>query len=61
MLEIQKKLHENGLVNIQKSQSNQKRQYEAKHNTHTKLKIGDNVLIVSKKMKVGRGKTRDYF
>ena len=55
MLEIQKKLHKNVLVNIQKSQSNQKWQYEAKHNTYTKLKIGDNVLIESKKMKVGRG------
>ena len=41
-------------MNIHKAQSNQKRQYDAKHNTHTKLKIGDKVPIESKKMKVGR-------
>ena len=49
MLEVQKKLHENALANIQKAQSDQKQQYDAKHNTHTKLKIGDMVLVESKK------------
>ena len=45
MLEMQKKLHENALANIQKVQLDQKQQYDAKHNTHTKLKTGDKVLV----------------
>ena len=55
MLEMQKKLHENALANIQKSQSNQKQQYEAKHNTRTKLKVGDKVLVESKKNEGRKG------
>ena len=53
MLEIQKKLHVH--ANIQKALSNQKRQYDAKHSTHTKLKIGDKVLIESKKNEGRKG------
>ena len=49
MLEMQKKLHENALANIQKVQIDQKQQYDTKHNTHTKLKTGDKVLVESKK------------
>ena len=57
MLEVQKKLHENALANNQKAQSDQKQQYDAKRNTHTKLRIGDKVLVESKKndgWKVGK-------
>ena len=46
---MQRKLHKNALTNIQKEQSDQKQQYDAKHNTHTKLKVGDKVLVESKK------------
>ena len=49
MLAMQKKLHENALANIQKAQADHKRQYDAKHNTHTKLKVGDVVLVDCKK------------
>lgn len=49
MLEMQKKLHENALANIQRAQANQKQQYDAKHNTCTKLKVGDMVLVECKK------------
>ena len=55
MLEMQKKLHENALANIEKAQSNQKQQYDAKHNTRTKLKVGDNVLVESKKNEGRKG------
>ena len=49
MLEMQKKLHENALANIQKAQADQKQQYDAKHNTCTKLKVSDVVLVECKK------------
>lgn len=49
MLEMQKKLHKNALSNIHKAQSDQKQQYDAKHNTHTQLKIGYIVLVESEK------------
>ena len=49
MLEMQKKLHENALANIQKAQADQKQQYDAKRNTRTKLKVGDVVLVECKK------------
>jgi len=49
MLEVQKILHENALANIQKAQADQKQQYDAKHNTRTKLKDSDVVLVNCKK------------
>ena len=55
MLEMQKKLHENTLANIQKVQLDQKQQYDTKHNTHTKLKVGDKVLVESKKNEGQKG------
>ena len=55
MLEMQKKLHENALANIQKAQSNQKQQYDVKPNTRTKLKVGDKVLVESKKNEGRKG------
>ena len=55
MLEMQNKLHENTLANIQKVQLDQKQQYDAKHNTHTKLKVGYKVLVESKKNEGQKG------
>ena len=49
MLDLQKKLHENALSNIQKAQAHQKQQYDAKHTTNIKLKVGDKVLVQSMK------------
>lgn len=34
MLELQKELHVKARINIEKAQACQKRQYDAKHNTH---------------------------
>ena len=49
MLELQKKLHEQAYANIQKAQACQKKQYEAKHNTNTRITVGDKVLVKSMK------------
>ena len=38
-------MHSNALTNIEKAQEHQKKHYAAKHNTNTKLKVGDNVLV----------------
>ena len=56
MLEIQKKMHDRARSNIEKAQARQKRQYDAKHNTNTKLKVGDKVLVRSMKNKRSKGR-----
>lgn len=55
MLELQKQLHDEARSNIEKAQAQQKRQYDAKHNTNTHLKVGDKVLIQSMKNKSRKG------
>ena len=47
MLELQKKLHDQARENIERAQQRQKRQFDAKHNSLTKLKVGDQVLVKS--------------
>ena len=54
MLELQKELHNKTRSNIEKAQARQKRQYDAKHNTNTKVKVGDKVLVQAMKTKGGR-------
>lgn len=49
MLELQKKLHEQAYANIQTAQARQKKQYEGKHNTDTRITVGDKVLVKSMK------------
>ena len=56
MLEIQKKMHDRARSNIEKAQARQKRQYDAKHNTNTKLKVSDKVLVCSMKNKRSKGR-----
>lgn len=55
MLEIRRKLHENALGNIRKAQKCQVRQYDAKHNIDSKLKIGDKVLVKEMKNEGRKG------
>ena len=55
MLELQKKLHEQAYANIQKAQARQKKQYEAKHNTNTRITVGDKVLVKSMKNESRKG------
>ena len=55
MLELQKKLHEQAYANIQKAQACQKKQYEAKHNTDTRITVGDKVLVKSMKNESRKG------
>ena len=45
MAELQAKVHSNALANIEKAQERQKKHYDTKHNTNTKLKVGDKVLV----------------
>ena len=45
MLELQKELHDKARSNNEKPQARQKWQYDAKHNTNTKVKVGDNILV----------------
>ena len=45
MLELRAKVHSNALANINKAQEQQKKQFDARHNTNTKLKVGDKVLV----------------
>ena len=42
-------MHDKACANIKKAQANQKRQYDAKHNTNTHLKVGDKVLVENKR------------
>lgn len=60
--ELRVQVHSNALANIGKAQERQKRIYDAKHNTATKLKIGDAVLVKDMK-NVGRkgGKLKRLF
>ncbi len=55
MLELQKKLHDQARENIVKAQERQKRQYDAKHNSKTKLKLGDRMLVKSMKNEGRKG------
>ena len=55
MLELRKKLHDQACENILKAQQCQKKQYDAKHNTKTKLKVGDKVLVKSMKNEGRKG------
>ena len=47
IIELQKKLCDQARENIERAQRRQKRQFDAKHNSLTKLKIGDQVLVKS--------------
>ena len=49
MLELREKLPDQARENILKEQQHQKKQYDAKHNAKTKLKVGDKVLMKSMK------------
>ena len=51
MLELQKELAQS---NIEKAQARQKLPYDAKHNTNTKVQVGDKVLVQAMKTKGGR-------
>ena len=53
MLELQKKIHDKAYANIEKAQARQKLQYESKHNTSTKIAVGEKVLVQAMK-NVGR-------
>ena len=55
MLELQNQLHDKARSNIEKAQAHQKRQYDAKHNTNTSLKVGDKVLVQSMKNESQKG------
>ena len=45
MLKLQKEVHDKARSNLEKAQAFQKLQYDAKHNTNTKIKVGDKVLV----------------
>ena len=47
--------HSNALANIEKAQEHQKKHYDAKHNTNTKLKVGDKVLVKNMKNEGRKG------
>ena len=49
LLDIRKQVHDKALANIKKAQDNQKRYYDAKHNTNTHLKVGNKVLVENKR------------
>ena len=55
MAELRAKLHSNALANIEKAQERQKKHYDAKHNTNTKLRIGDKVLVKDMKNEGRKG------
>ena len=55
MLDMQKSLHDQARQNIQEAQERQKHQYDAKHNSRTTLKVGDNVLLQEMKNKGRKG------
>ena len=55
MLDMQKSLHDQARQNIQEAQERQKRQYDAKHNSRTTLKVGDQVLLQEMKNKGRKG------
>ena len=55
MLELQKELHDKARINIEKAQARQKRQYDAKHNTNTNIKVGDKVLVQAMKNQGRKG------
>ena len=47
-------------VNIKKAQDNQKRQYDAKHNTNTHLKLETKFLLRKNEMMGGKGASWMY-
>ena len=55
MAELRAKVHSNALANIEKAQERQKKHYDAKHNTNTKLKVGDKVLVKDMKNEGRKG------
>ena len=55
MAELRAKVHSNALANIEKAQERQKKHYDAKHNTNTKLKVGDMVLVKDMKNEGRKG------
>ena len=55
MLDMQKSLHDQARQNIQEAQERQKRQYDAKHNSRTTLKVGDKVLVQEMKNEGRKG------
>lgn len=55
MLELRAKMHSNALANISKAQEQQKKQFDAKHNTNTSLKVGDKVLLKDMKNEGRKG------
>ena len=55
MAELRAKLHSNALANIEKAKERQKKHYDAKHNTNTKLKVGDKVLVKDMKNEGRKG------
>ena len=62
MLEQQKELHDKAKSNIEKAQTHQKQQYDAKHNTNTKIKVGDKVLVQAMKNQGQKGgKLKPFF
>ena len=65
MLELQKELHDKARINIdiEKTQARQKRQYDAKHNTNTNIKVGDIEVLVQAMKNQGRkgGKLEPLF
>ena len=56
MLDMKKSLHDQACQNIQEAQERQKRQYDAKHNSRTTLKVGDKVLLQEMKNNKRGGK-----
>ena len=55
MAELRVKVLSNALANIEKAQERQKKHYDAKHNTNTKLKVGDKVLVKDMKNEGRKG------
>jgi hypothetical protein len=55
MLEMQKTLHDKARENIHNAQERQKKQYDAKHNSRTNLKVGDKVLVQEMKNEGRKG------
>ena len=59
MVDMQKSLHDQARQNIQEAQERQKRQYDAKHNSRTTLKVGDKVLVQEMKNDGRKGEKLD--
>ena len=55
ILDFQKEVHDEARSNIEKAQERQKRQYDAKHNSKTHVKVGDKVLVKNMKNESRKG------